>query len=175
MTHLVTVIEELLGRQVGFRALCDGAIDTTTASGRARLPYLFGAGAVRAAVDSGAHACRPSCSTSPWQTRWTQAAPRGRATGTHGLHDVRGSAAVESRISVRPYGSHRRRSIGMSPWADALQRDRDSLGRCERHDSMVITQSHASAQNFSVSPKKPIGCRLRCRRDIQNLFETELY
>jgi DNA invertase Pin-like site-specific DNA recombinase len=33
MTHLVTVIEELLGRQVGFRALCDGAIDTTTASG----------------------------------------------------------------------------------------------------------------------------------------------
>ena len=33
MTHLVTVIQELLGRQVGFRALCDGAIDTTTASG----------------------------------------------------------------------------------------------------------------------------------------------
>jgi len=33
MTHLVTVIEELLGRQVGFRAFCDGAIDTTTASG----------------------------------------------------------------------------------------------------------------------------------------------
>jgi DNA invertase Pin-like site-specific DNA recombinase len=33
MAHLVTVIEELLGRQVGFRALCDGAIDTTTASG----------------------------------------------------------------------------------------------------------------------------------------------
>ena len=33
MTHLVTVIEELLGRQVGFRALCDGVIDTTTASG----------------------------------------------------------------------------------------------------------------------------------------------
>lgn len=30
MTHLVTVIEELLSRQVGFRALCDGAIDTTT-------------------------------------------------------------------------------------------------------------------------------------------------
>src|SRR6266436_5368073 len=33
MTHLVTVIETLLGRQVGFRALGDGAIDTTTASG----------------------------------------------------------------------------------------------------------------------------------------------
>ena len=33
MVHLVTVIEELLGRQVGFRSLCDGAINTTTASG----------------------------------------------------------------------------------------------------------------------------------------------
>jgi DNA invertase Pin-like site-specific DNA recombinase len=33
MAHLVTVIEALLQRQVGFRSLCDGAIDTTTASG----------------------------------------------------------------------------------------------------------------------------------------------
>ncbi len=33
MPHLVTLIEELLGRKVGFRSLCDGAIDTTTASG----------------------------------------------------------------------------------------------------------------------------------------------
>src|SRR5229473_92087 len=33
MTHLVTVIEALLRRQVGFRSLCDGALDTTTASG----------------------------------------------------------------------------------------------------------------------------------------------
>src|ERR671922_2279603 len=33
MVHLVTVIEELLRWQVGFRSLCDGAIDTTTASG----------------------------------------------------------------------------------------------------------------------------------------------
>src|SRR6266568_3872595 len=33
MAHLVTLIEGLLQRQVGFRALCDGAIDTTTASG----------------------------------------------------------------------------------------------------------------------------------------------
>src|SRR5436309_13841436 len=42
MTHLVTVIEELLGRQVGFRALCDGAIDTTTASGEL-IFYIFSA------------------------------------------------------------------------------------------------------------------------------------
>ncbi|MEE8292459.1 MAG: recombinase family protein [Candidatus Tectomicrobia bacterium] len=33
MAHLVILIEELLERQVRFRSLCDGAIDTTTASG----------------------------------------------------------------------------------------------------------------------------------------------
>ncbi len=33
MPHLVTLVEELLGKQIGFRSLCDGAIDTTTASG----------------------------------------------------------------------------------------------------------------------------------------------
>lgn len=33
MAHLVTLIEELLQRQVRFRSLCDGTIDTTTASG----------------------------------------------------------------------------------------------------------------------------------------------
>ena len=33
MTHLVTLIDELLRRQIRFRSLCDGARDTTTASG----------------------------------------------------------------------------------------------------------------------------------------------
>jgi DNA invertase Pin-like site-specific DNA recombinase len=33
MVHVVTVIDELRRRQVGFRSLCDGALDTTTASG----------------------------------------------------------------------------------------------------------------------------------------------
>src|SRR5688500_17450438 len=33
MAHLVSLIEELRGRHVGFRSLGDGAIDTTTASG----------------------------------------------------------------------------------------------------------------------------------------------
>ena len=40
MTHLVSVIEELLSRQVGFRALCDGAIDTTSASGELIFPIF---------------------------------------------------------------------------------------------------------------------------------------
>jgi DNA invertase Pin-like site-specific DNA recombinase len=42
MTHLVTVIEDLRARQVGFRALCDGALDTTTASGEL-IFHLFAA------------------------------------------------------------------------------------------------------------------------------------
>ena len=33
MPHLVTLIEELQERGIGFRSICDGAIDTTTASG----------------------------------------------------------------------------------------------------------------------------------------------
>ncbi len=31
--HLIDIVEELRQRQVGFKSLCDGAIDTTTASG----------------------------------------------------------------------------------------------------------------------------------------------
>ena len=33
MPHLVNLIQELLSRGVAFRSLCDGAIDTTSASG----------------------------------------------------------------------------------------------------------------------------------------------
>lgn len=33
MPHLVSLIEELGKKEIGFRSLCDGAIDTTTASG----------------------------------------------------------------------------------------------------------------------------------------------
>jgi DNA invertase Pin-like site-specific DNA recombinase len=33
MPHLVALVEDLLKRKIGFRSLCDGAIDTTTASG----------------------------------------------------------------------------------------------------------------------------------------------
>ena len=33
MPHLVGLVEELLGKGIGFRSLSDGAIDTTTASG----------------------------------------------------------------------------------------------------------------------------------------------
>jgi DNA invertase Pin-like site-specific DNA recombinase len=42
MVHLVTVIEALRGRQVGFQSLGDGAIDTTTASGEL-IFHLFSA------------------------------------------------------------------------------------------------------------------------------------
>ena len=33
LTHLVSLIETLRSKSIGFRSLCDGAIDTTTASG----------------------------------------------------------------------------------------------------------------------------------------------
>ncbi len=33
MPHLVSLIEDLRTKQIGFRSICDGAIDTTTASG----------------------------------------------------------------------------------------------------------------------------------------------
>lgn len=33
MPHLISAIENLRERSVGFRSICDGAIDTTTASG----------------------------------------------------------------------------------------------------------------------------------------------
>ncbi len=33
MSHLVTMVEGLLSKKIGFRSLCDGVIDTTTASG----------------------------------------------------------------------------------------------------------------------------------------------
>jgi DNA invertase Pin-like site-specific DNA recombinase len=42
MTHLVTLIEELLRRQRRFRSLSDGVLDTTTASGELVFP-LFSA------------------------------------------------------------------------------------------------------------------------------------
>jgi DNA invertase Pin-like site-specific DNA recombinase len=33
MSHLVTLVEQLRERGIGFRSICDGVIDTTTASG----------------------------------------------------------------------------------------------------------------------------------------------
>ncbi len=33
MSHLVTLVEQLLEKKIGFKSICDGAIDTTTASG----------------------------------------------------------------------------------------------------------------------------------------------
>jgi hypothetical protein len=40
-------------RGVGFKSLCDGVIDTTTASGELVFPHLHSVGPVRAAADPG--------------------------------------------------------------------------------------------------------------------------
>ena len=106
MTHLVSVIEELLGRQVGFRALCDGVIDTTSASGEL-IFHIFSALAqferrlIQERTRAGLAAARAR-----GKTGGRQATPGGRATGTHGLHHVCGPAAVCAQIFVRPYASH---------------------------------------------------------------------
>src|SRR4030095_11309977 len=63
----------------------------------------------------------------------------------------------QSWISVRPYISHRRRSIGMSPWADALQRGRDSLGRCMGHDSMVSRRVMLAPKISPFHRKSPLA------------------
>ena len=69
MPHLVGLVEELLGKGIGFRSLQDGAIDTTTASGEADVQHLLEPGTVRAASDPGAY------------HRWIGRGPR---TGTAG-------------------------------------------------------------------------------------------
>ena len=55
MPHLVSLVEELLGKGIGFRSLLDGAIDTTTASGELMFNIFSRSGAVRAAPHPGAH------------------------------------------------------------------------------------------------------------------------
>jgi predicted site-specific integrase-resolvase len=105
MTHLVIVIEALLRQQVGFRSLCDGALDTTTASGELVF-HIFSAlaqferrliqertragpaAAERAGRRGAASLCslrtpacgwRPGCMathSSPWQTSATPYASR---------------------------------------------------------------------------------------------------
>ena len=59
MAHLVRLIEELLGRQVGFRSLGDGIIDTTTASGELVFNLVSPQGEVRVDLRAGA---LPPCS-----------------------------------------------------------------------------------------------------------------
>ena len=34
MSHLVSLVQNLISEKIGFRSLCDGSIDTTTASGK---------------------------------------------------------------------------------------------------------------------------------------------
>src|SRR5215470_8043950 len=141
MTHLVTVIEELLGRQVGFRAFCDGAIDTTTASGELVF-HIFSALAqferrliqerTRAGLAvarargrrGGRRALQPGTlrSNSPIPCMWTISGPL--------------------RNSVPPWASHGLRATAMWHWHAGLcpraNRGRVSAG----HDSVEEARSH---------------------------------
>ena len=55
--HLVTLIDQLRERNIGFRSVCDGAIDTTTPSGELIFHRLFGAGTIRASPHSRTDQC----------------------------------------------------------------------------------------------------------------------
>ena len=57
MPHLVALVEELLGKGIGFRSLSDGAIDTTTASGE----LMFNIFSSLAQLSGGAHPSRACC------------------------------------------------------------------------------------------------------------------
>ena len=58
MQHLVGLVEELLGKGIGFRSLQDGVIDTTTGIRGTHVQHLLELGAVRAAPDPGAYPSR---------------------------------------------------------------------------------------------------------------------
>jgi DNA invertase Pin-like site-specific DNA recombinase len=84
MAHLVTLIAELLQRQVGFRSLCDGVIDTTTASGELVF-HIFSALAQfeRRLVQE--RTCAGGGSRA-WQKRRAETRPRHSPPGPDGLH-----------------------------------------------------------------------------------------
>ena len=128
MTHLVTLIEGLLQRQVGFRSLGDGAIDTTTASGELVF-HIFSALAQfeRRLI----------------QERHRRASP---PPGHVGDEEVAGRSSREiprynwpircmstmtgpSTSSVPPCVSHVRRATAMWHWHDARD-PRDKPGEC---------------------------------------------
>ena len=115
LLHLVTVMTDLGQRQVGFRSLCDGALDTTTATGELVF-HLFSALAQfeRRLIQE--------------RTRAGLAAARAR--GKHGgRHALRADAPqvrmaytlsrdprLRCQRSASTWALHVRRSIAMSPW-----------------------------------------------------------
>jgi DNA invertase Pin-like site-specific DNA recombinase len=82
MAHLVSLIEELRGRHVGFRSLGDGAIDTTTAAGELVFRPNSNGGSfrsarrrgsrspARAAKKGGVPRCVPKNHVCGWRIRW---------------------------------------------------------------------------------------------------------
>ena len=57
MPHLVSLVEELLGKGIGFRSLQDGAIDTTTASGELMFNIFSSGGFIQERTYAGPGRC----------------------------------------------------------------------------------------------------------------------
>jgi DNA invertase Pin-like site-specific DNA recombinase len=118
-------IEELLGRQVGFRAICDGTIDTTTASGELMF-HIFSALAqferrlIQERTRAGLAAARARGKQGGRKPRHAEE-PRVRMAYT---------MYVDQHLSVTAICQTLRISQAMfyrySPWADTRRRDRDS-------------------------------------------------
>ena len=69
MRHLVTLIDQLRDRNIGFRSVCDGAIDTTTPSGELIFMVFSAARTVRASSFQERTNGWSGESSRPWSTR----------------------------------------------------------------------------------------------------------
>ena len=125
MRHLVTVIEELLGGQVGSRALCDGAIDTTTASGE----LIFHIFSALAQFERRLIQERTRAGLAAARARGRKGERRPRRAEEPRVH-MAYTMYVDQQLVGGGYLSDladtRRRSIGMSPWAAVQLRGWDS-------------------------------------------------
>lgn len=87
--HLIDLVEDLRQRGVGFKSICDGAIDTTTASGELIFNVFASLAPVRAPLDSRAHQGWTNGSTCPRTNGWASAYARQRSTGSDRQEDAR--------------------------------------------------------------------------------------
>ena len=122
MVHLVGLVEELQQRGVGFRSICDGAIDTTTASGELVFNIFLGPRTVRAALDPGTDKGRTGSRPSAGTPRRPAAARLLRIPASRWPRRCMRRAHMRLGQSARPWGSRARRSTAI--WLFHIPRSR---------------------------------------------------
>ena len=141
MAHLVTLIEGLLQRQVGFRSLSDGAIDTTTASGELVF-HIF------SALAQFERRLIQERTPRAWPLHGRVAAAAGAAPSSQGT--PRSNSPIPcmltiggpSRNSVPPWASHVPRATAMWHWHAVL---------CPRANEGRVSTGHDSAEGTAES------------------------